>query len=148
MKRRFTRGNAIAAAAIAAAIGVTSGCSTLTGDDDEEQARIAPCGVEYRCEAAGGEPAHSIYLHKAERKPGALWVVLPEREFRVDPEGTGTPASRYTNGRSTLDLAGDVATLTEEGKVTYGNCKRVGTGALPSCGVEREPAIYIGVPSP
>lgn len=148
MKRRFTRVNAIAAAAIAAAIGAMSGCSTLTGDDDTEQARVAPCGIEYRCEAAGSEPARSLYLHKAERKPGALWVVLPEREFRVDPEGSGTPASRYTNGRSALELAGDAATLTEEGKVTYGNCKRVGTQPLPSCRVDREPAIYLGVPSP
>jgi len=141
--------NAIAAAAIAAAVGIASGgCSFLAGDDDVGQARVAPCGIEYRCEATGGEPARSLYLHKVDRKPGSLWVMLPEREFRVDPERVGAPVSTYTNGRSTLDLAGDTASLTEDGKVTYSNCKRVGSGPLPSCRVDREPAIYLGVPPP
>lgn len=131
-----------ATAAVLAAVATLSGCSWLaTSDSADEQARVPPCGVEYRCEAG-----KSVYLRAIEGK-SSLWVVLPEREFRVDPSSPG-PTSRYSNGRSTLDLAGDVATLTEEGTVTYANCKRVGTKPLPLCQVERQPDVFSGPGSP
>jgi len=136
-----------ATAAVLAAVATLSGCSWLsTSESDDEQPRVPPCGIEYRCVPGNNEAGRSLYLRAIERK-SSLWVVLPEREFRVDPASPGS-TSRYSNGRSTLDLAGDVATLTEEGTVTYANCKRVGAKPLPLCKVERQPDVFSGPGSP
>jgi membrane-bound inhibitor of C-type lysozyme len=50
-------------------------------------------------------------------------VVFPEREFRLDVAPGG--AGRYSNGRTTLTVNGDEASLDEAGASVLANCKRV-----------------------
>jgi membrane-bound inhibitor of C-type lysozyme len=81
-----------------------------------EQPRLAAGAVEFRCDAN-----RSLVLRLEER---AAWVLLPEREFRLDaaPSASG---SRYSNGRTTLVMQGsDQASLEEGSTVTHANCRR------------------------
>lgn len=52
----------------------------------------------------------------------AVWVILPEREFRLDkaPGGDGT---RYGSGKAVLTLRGDEVTLTDGPTVSYAGCR-------------------------
>lgn len=52
----------------------------------------------------------------------AAWVILPEREFRLDkvPGGDGT---RYGGGKAVLELQADGATLTDGPTLSYTGCK-------------------------
>lgn len=54
---------------------------------------------------------------------GAAWVILPEREFRLNKTASGT---RYSNGSFTLDLKDDGATLSDGAAVTHAGCKASG----------------------
>ncbi len=49
-------------------------------------------------------------------------VIFPEREFRLDP--VKDAAGRYTNGRNTLVVEGESASLDEGGTPVLANCKR------------------------
>ena len=56
---------------------------------------------------------------------GEAWVILPDREIRLD-KVEGAAGRRFTNGRSTLDLAGaDTAetTLRDGTAVVFADCK-------------------------
>ena len=49
-------------------------------------------------------------------------VILPDREFRLDPQGANS--GRYTNGKTTLSTQGDVVTVEEGGAPMFAGCKR------------------------
>src|SRR5260221_7758462 len=53
-------------------------------------------------------------------------VIFPEREFRLDPAPGA--AGRYSNGRTTLNVSGDEASLDEAGAIVLANCKRAAPG--------------------
>ena len=109
-------------AAMATMIAMT-GCSSI--DDlfrggPREQSRVRPDVAEYVC--AEGKTL------SIKRDPGAkaAWVVLPDREYRLDAvAGSG---DRYSNGRSTLILANGETSLEEAGatgaSVNITGCKR------------------------
>ena len=50
-------------------------------------------------------------------------AILPEREFRLDPV-PGASGARYSNGRNTLSVQGDEASMEENGAAAFANCKR------------------------
>lgn len=56
----------------------------------------------------------------------AVMVIFPEREFRLDPAPGA--AGRYTNGRTTLTVEGNEASLNEAGSSVLANCKRNSPG--------------------
>ena len=94
--------------------------SFWTNEPTELQSKRLVGATQYSCEAnkrlavrygAAGQPA---------------MVVFPEREFRLDPS-PGAPG-RYSNGRSTLNVSGDEASLDEAGATVLANCKRVVAG--------------------
>jgi membrane-bound inhibitor of C-type lysozyme len=60
----------------------------------------------------------------------SAWVILPEREFKLNPVISASGA-RYGNGVATLDTRGDEATLSDGATVTHANCK---TGAKAAAG--------------
>ena len=87
-----------------------------TNEPTEQQSTRLTGATQYACDgnkrlavrfAAAGQPA---------------MVIFPEREFRLDP--VKESAGRYTNGRSTLVVDGESASLDEGGALVLANCKR------------------------
>ncbi len=83
--------------------------------DVEERSRAPVNATEYQC-AAGKR----FYVRNLDNG-GAAWVILPEREFRLNR--LGDAGSRYGNGRSTLEIKGNEATLTEGSTPYFADCK-------------------------
>ena len=52
----------------------------------------------------------------------AAWVILPEREFRLNKTAS-TSGTRYSNGSATLDIKDSGATLSDGAAVTHAGCK-------------------------
>lgn len=101
---------------------LAAGCGSLGvwpfGSDEVRERSLAPANAtEYRCQ--GGK---QFYVRDLEGGK-SVWVILPEREFRLDQAGAAAAGKRYSNGTATLDLDAGGATLTEGGTVLYGPCK-------------------------
>ena len=73
-----------------------------------------PNATAYRCDGN-----RSFYLRMLEG--GAAWVILPEREFRLD-KSAGAPA-RFGNGVAVLEVNGDMATLNDGPGQAYTGCR-------------------------
>ena len=73
-----------------------------------------PNALAYRCDAN-----RSFYLRMLDG--GAAWVILPEREFRLD-KAAGA-AGRYGNGVATLEVNGDIATLNDGPGQAFTACR-------------------------
>ncbi len=117
MKHRITRTAAIACASL-----MLSACSSVNlwpfGSDKEQDSSRAPAGATaYQCE--GGKRLFVRYLDNG----AAAWVILPEREFRLNKAASGTG---YSNGSATLDIKDNVVTLLDGGKPTHAGCKTSG----------------------
>jgi len=79
-----------------------------------ERGRMVPAdATEYACD--GGKRL------VVQRLPGAVMIMFPERDFRLDQAAAG---ARYTNGSTTLLLNGDQVSLEEEGVVTFTACRK------------------------
>lgn len=109
MKRTFF------AATLAATL---AGCGSVKvwpfGDDaPRERSRVPADAVEYQC--PGGKRFHVRWLDGG----GSAWLILPDREVRLDRSGTAT---RYGNGITTLDVEGGTATLSDRA-LTLTGCK-------------------------
>jgi len=112
--------------AAACAILLLSACSSLSldalsfGGAKEQDTSRAPAGATtYQCE--GGARLFVRYLDQG----AAAWVILPEREFRLNKSGSGAD-TRYSNGNDTLELKGSEVTLFDGAKATHSACKRSG----------------------
>lgn len=119
MKHRIT-----SAAALACATLLLSACSSvnvwpLGGDKEQDTSRTPAGATAYQCD--GGKRLFVRYLDNG----AAAWVILPEREFRLNKAASGT-GTRYGNGSATLDLADGAATLADGAAVTYSGCKASG----------------------
>ena len=86
-----------------------------------EAPRLAPGAFEYLCD---GDKRFQARLDSSTQ---SAWVKFPDREFRLDAV-PGATEGRYTNGRTTLNIKGDEAFLTEGTAVSYANCKRAASG--------------------
>ena len=73
-----------------------------------------PNALAYRCDGN-----RSFYLRMLDG--GAAWVILPEREFRLD-KAVGA-AGRFGNGVATLEVNGDIATLNDGPGQAYTACR-------------------------
>ena len=78
------------------------------------RSRVPANSTEYRCDAG-----KSFFLRMADGG-AAAWVILPEREFRLDKAGAAT--GRYESRVARLDLNGEMATLTD-GPDAFTGCK-------------------------
>ena len=102
-----------------------AGCSTTSfdlnnlwplGGGKEQDLSRAPAGATaYACE--GGKRLFVRYLDNG----AAAWVILPDREFRLNKASTG-----YSNGSATLDIKDNVVTLLDGTKPTHVGCKAAG----------------------
>lgn len=109
------------ATALAAALAL-AGCSgvtdTLTGGlfgvKELDRSRPPSNATQYSCD--GGK---SFYLRLQDE---SAWVILPEREFRLD-KAAGSPGGHYANRAASLDLDQGGATLVDAPDISYTGCK-------------------------
>jgi len=79
-----------------------------------ERSRTPPNSTEYQC-AAGKR----FYVRTLDGG-AAVWLILPEREVRLNKIGSST---RYSNGIAVLELSGNEATLTDGAASSFTGCK-------------------------
>lgn len=122
-----------AAGAGLACAALLAGCGDMSikkvwpfgNDSVQERPRGPANATEYQC-AAGKR----FYLRMMENG-GAVWLILPERELRIDRLG-GDGTARYGKGGVTLELAGNAATLRDGGTTPWNDCKTGVTEAAPA----------------
>ena len=120
-----------------AAVALLSGCGEMKvkvwpfgGDTGiQERSRAPANATEYQC--AGGK---RIYLRRLDGGD-AVWLILPERELRLDR--IGTDGTRYGKGAMVLQLAENTATLNDGATSPVTGCKTGGAEPAASPG---EPA--------
>ena len=89
---------------------------SIGGDGFKERTRTPANAVEYQC--AAGKRFHVRTLEGG----AAVWLMLPERELRLDRLGEGA-GSRYSKGNTVLEINGNAATLTDGATATFRDCK-------------------------
>ena len=116
MKNTFLPGTLLAA--------LLAGCGGVDlwpfGAQEVERARVPANSTEYLCDAG-----KRFYLRILNNGASA-WVILREREFRLDKAAAG-PGTRYSNGISTLDMKGSEATLNDGPQAVFTGCKVAGS---------------------
>lgn len=80
-----------------------------------ERSREPVNATEYQC-AAGKR----FYLRTIDGGTAA-WLILPEREVRLESIGSG--GTRYGKGGLVLELGADKASLADGATTTYADCK-------------------------
>lgn len=100
-----------------------SGCGGMSvggfmpfGGDGRELSRIPPNSIAYQCQA--GKRFFLRYLEEG----AAVWVILPEREFRLE-KVTGDQGTRYGTGRTVLRIGEGEATLSDGSAASYAGCR-------------------------
>jgi len=121
MKHRITR---VAALILASSSLLFGACSSVSlwpfgGSKEEDLSRPPPGATAYTCD--GGTRLFVRYLDNG----AAAWVILPEREFRLNKATSGT-GTRYSNGSARLDIKDSGATLSDGAVVTHAECKASG----------------------
>ena len=98
---------------------------SLFGGQTVERSRVPPNSTAYQC--AGGKRLYVRYLDNG----AAAWVILPEREFRLD-KVAGDGGTRYGTGKAVLAVNGDEVTLSDGPTVSYGACRIPAPPAEPA----------------
>ncbi len=102
----------------AAALIALAGCSMITDlwtGGPKERPRVHEGALALGCDEG------KTLLVRME--PGkSAWIILPEREFRLDAAG-GAGESRYTNGRATLTVKGGEMSFEEPGSPSLTHCR-------------------------
>jgi membrane-bound inhibitor of C-type lysozyme len=81
-----------------------------------ERSRAPVNATEYQC--AAGKHFHVRMLEGG----GAVWLILPEREVRLEKVGA-EGGMRYSNGISVLEINGSDASLKDGATISYVGCK-------------------------
>ncbi|MBI5107233.1 MAG: hypothetical protein HZA62_00655 [Rhodocyclales bacterium] len=112
----------VATTALLVATTLLAGCGDMKmkvwpfGDGSpRERSRDPVNATEYQC-AAGKR----FYLRMLDGG-AAAWLILPEREVRL--EGSGSGGTRYAKGGLVLDLGADKASLADGATTTYTDCQ-------------------------
>ncbi|MCE9569496.1 MAG: MliC family protein [Rhodocyclales bacterium] len=95
------------------------------GDQIQERSRTPANATEYQC-AAGKR----IYVRTLEGG-AAVWLILPERELRLDRLGADS-STRYGKGNTVLEITGNVATVRDGVTVPFADCKTGGSEPPPA----------------
>ena len=109
---------AVQAALIALSL-AAAGCGSTNlipfmGDKQVERSRVPANSVTYQC--AGGKRFYLRYLDNG----AAAWVILPEREFRLDRVLNET--TRFGNGKALLSV-GEETSLADGPTINYAGCR-------------------------
>lgn len=111
-----------------ACLGLLAGCGDInvkkyipfTGDATPERSRAPVNATEYQCNAG-----KRFYVRTLEGG-AAVWLILPEREVRLNKLGAGADL-RYSNGIAVLEISGNTATLTDGAAAAFTGCKTGGS---------------------
>lgn len=106
--------SALAALLLASVVGGCGGSWWPFGAGSSESNRVPAGATEFAC--AQGK---RLYVRFAEDGKSA-WVILPERELRLERGGD----ERYGSGATTLSSQGDTTSLDIDGQRHYADCKR------------------------
>jgi len=116
----------IRAAALVCAALLLNACTSVNvnlwpfgGDKEQDPSRTPAGATAYQCD--DGKRLFVRYLDNG----AAAWVILPDREFRLNKAATGA-GTRYSNGSATLDLKDNEATLVDGAKPSHAGCKASG----------------------
>jgi membrane-bound inhibitor of C-type lysozyme len=107
--------------AVAAAFSVLlAGCGSVNlwpfgSEGMAERSRTPANATEFQCD--GGKRFHVRYL-----EGGAAWVILPEREFRLD-KAEATAGARYASTNTSLEINGNEAILRDGPANVYRDCR-------------------------
>ena len=88
---------------------------SLLGEKNLERSRVPANSITYQCQ--GGKRFYLRYLDSG----AAAWVILPEREFRLD-RVAGDGGTRYGNGKAVLTVNGEEVALSDGPTVSYAAC--------------------------
>jgi hypothetical protein len=105
---------ALTALLLVSVLGGCGGSWWPFGGSSDESNRVPAGASEFVC--AQGK---RLYVRLPEEGRSA-WVILPEREFRLERASDG----RYSSASTTLSLQGDAASLDIDGQRQYADCKR------------------------
>lgn len=118
---RISAQAALIAFSVAAAGCGSTNLIPFMGDKQVERSRVPANSLTYQC--AGGKRFYLRYLDNG----AAAWVILPEREFRLDRVLNET--SKYGNGKALLSV-GEETSLVDGPTVNYAGC-RIPSAAPP-----------------
>ncbi len=96
--------------------GISTGGLWPFGGSGEERSRVPPNSITYQCE--GGKRFYLRYLDNG----AAAWVILPEREFRLD-KVPGDGGTRFGSGKAVLSMGDGVVTLSDGPTASYSGCR-------------------------
>lgn len=108
--------------------GLLAGCNSMPsvwpfgGSGNPSRPRVPTDATAYNCD--NGRKLYVRYIDNGK----AAWVILPDREFRLDPVISASGA-RYSNGVATLETKGNEASLRDGQALTHANCRTGGAGA-------------------
>jgi len=88
----------------------------FANDTVQERPRMPANATEYQC-AAGKR-----FFVRTLDGGAAVWLILPEREVRLDKLGSDA-ALRYGNGIAVLEINGNEATLKDGAATSFAGCK-------------------------
>ena len=97
-------------------IGVLFALGNFSFGGPRELSRVRSDALAMSCEAG------KTLLVRMDPAGQSAWIILPEREFRLDLT-PGAADTRYSNGRTTLIIRGEQATLEESGAPSLANCR-------------------------
>lgn len=86
------------------------------GSKGQELSRVPANSTLYQCD--GNKRFYVRYMDNG----AYAWIILPEREFRLDKVASA-PAARYSNSKATLEDKGGVLALSDGPTVSYTGCK-------------------------
>ena len=124
MNPNYRRG----AAALLMSSALLAGCGEMKmkvwpfGDSGpRERTRDPSNAMEYQC--AAGKRFHLRMIDGG----AAAWLILPEREVRL--ERIGESATRYGKGALLLELGTEAVSLADGATISHVNCKAAETGS-------------------
>jgi hypothetical protein len=104
----------------AGALAATAACSMITDlwtGGPKELPRVREDALSMSCDAG------RTLVVRIEPEGKAAWIILPEREFRLDRVANSAD-TRYTNGRTTLVVTDDRLSVEESGVPAFSNCRK------------------------
>jgi membrane-bound inhibitor of C-type lysozyme len=102
-----------------------AGCSSMPSvwpfgsSGNAARPRVPANATAYECD--NGRKLYVRYIDNGK----AAWVILPDREFRLDPVISASGA-RFSNGVASLETKGNEASLRDGPTLTHANCRTGG----------------------
>ena len=103
------------------AVALLSGCGGVSlwpfeSEKGQPLSRVPPGATAYQCDES------KRFFARFQEGGGSVWVILPEREFRLDRLSAGD-GSRYGNGKATLHTQAGATTLADGPALQFTGCK-------------------------